>query len=215
MTINFGEGTSKERHVITPIADGSPVYPTEEADLAELRRGLSLKRTPWLQAVIDAEGNRPPRAAVFKALQAHIQELVSRSERDLQSERRAIVVAYDVLRRRITQVSTGEVRVMRMWLWLRAHEAYAAPNSKLQPGVPVPHITGAAWESCFATGWELGYEADNAERWFVTQPLIAGVERLDFPLDSIHEVREAPAAGFVEISGIQVGNIRSLTTKTL
>lgn len=216
MTINQGEGTDKnpEGFIINPIGDGRPLTPDETADLAELRGGLGLIRSGWLQKVIDAEyGEHPAGSKVFGALQAHMQDLTANPARDFSAERRAILVAYDVLRLRTTRVATGEVSVGRMWLWLRSDEAYVGPFNQLEPGIPAQHVTGAAGRSQFAIGWELGYTGSDAERWFVTHPLITGLERLDFPLDRTTYVQEAPAEGFVEISSVRVRSVDSLIPK--
>lgn len=197
--------------VVNPIGDGSPITTAERDALAELDKGIDLAHSPWLQAVIDGEhGKHPSRPKIFHAFQTHLQELTVQPQRNFESERRAVLVAFSVLRWRETRPATEEVTLRDMWLFYRSHEAYVGPFNKLQPGVAAPHVTGAAWMSRFAIGWELGYEGDAAERWFVTNPLIAGLERLDLPVDSIYEVQEAPAEGFVEIGGVKAIAVRTL-----
>ncbi len=197
--------------VINPIGDGSPITVDEMSALAELEGGHNLAHSRWLQAVINTEhGGRPSRPQVFCALQTHLQEFAAFPRRDFEAERKAVLVAFAVLRSRETRPATGEVTLRDMWLLYRSHEAYVGLFNKLQLGVAAPHVTGVAWMSRFAIGWELGYEGDAAERWFVTNPLVAGLERLDLPIDSIYDVREAAMEGFVEIGGVKVGHVHSL-----
>ncbi len=218
MTSDIENGNSRntERTILVPIVDGRPVGPDETADLAELDSGNRLTRSTWLQDVRDvARGGKPTNSAIFRATQARIANLSEAETRNFGEERRSIILAYNALRIVPFEPAITQVWDRQIWLQYRSDEAYVAPYNRLEPGKLAPHITAVANSSKFATGWELGYEGTNAERWFVTHTLITPMERLDLPLNSIHQVGKVPIGRMVEIDGVEINGLKLIRVTSL
>jgi hypothetical protein len=150
----------------------------QRMDAIEVRAGYSPKRHEWIQGV--------ERSGLFVAFLKRMHELQSQGVRDLELEQATVEI---VSPRLMGGDENGNL--MLQYMQVRSDEVYVADRVQIVPAPTAPQrmedIVGFPLNCAFFTYGEwVGFEDENAHRWFVME-----AQNLLAPLDAITGISSA------------------------